>query len=209
MRLGKILAGFVALGIIGQLGHMAQQSYQGTASPEATAAAAQPEPEKTALTKAMQDAIAARHGGKLPPPTGPVSKQDAEIALKVAVDWTKEQSAQKTKLAMDAMKVKPEPSPGYGEIYVAKESITKMLRDPSSAVFDDVFFVNDRKSATGYYVPVVCGTVNGKNGFGGMTGRKHFVAAVSTIVTGLWMEGTTSPGAFASEWNRFCAGKHG
>jgi hypothetical protein len=34
-----------------------------------------------------------------------------------------------------------------------------LLRDPDSAVFSDVFFVNDRKSATGYYMPVVCGSV--------------------------------------------------
>ena len=64
------------------------------------------------------------------------------------------------------MKVKPPPSSGYAEIVLAKEAITKMMRDPDLAVFGDVFFVNDRKSATGYYVPVVCGTVNGKTASG-------------------------------------------
>jgi hypothetical protein len=213
MRLGKILAGFVVLGISGQVAHMAEQSYQGTAGAEAKAAVTQPNDEKAArkaaIFKVMADAVAARHGGVLPLPTEPMSEQDMGIALKAAADWTKKQATQKTKLAMDAMKVKPAPSEGYGEIALAKESISKMLRDPSSAVFSDVFFVNDRKSETGYYVPTVCGTVNGKNGFGGMTGPKHFVAGISDVVSGVWMEGTTSRNVFASEWNRFCAGKHG
>jgi hypothetical protein len=105
-------------------------------------------------------------------------------------------------------KVKPPPSSGYAEIALAKEAITKMMRDPDSAAFGDVFFVNDRKSATGYYVPVVSGTVNGKNGFGGMTGPMHFVAIISDIASGAWMEGTTPQNIFVPEWNRFCAGQH-
>ena len=83
------------------------------------------------------------------------------------------------------------------------------MRDPASAVFSDVFFVNDRQSENGYYVPVVCGTVNGKNGFGGMTGAKHFVAPMSDLVQGLWLEGTTAQNTVSTEWNRFCAGRHG
>jgi hypothetical protein len=161
--------------------------------------------DKAALIKVMNDAVAARHGGVLPKT---MSKEDAEVAAQAAIKWKAKQAAEKTKRQMEAMKVKPPPSNGYGEIYLAKEAITKMMRDPDSAVFSDVFFVNDRKSETGYYVPVVCGTVNARNGFGGMTGPKHFVAAMSDLVQGLWLEGTTAQNVVAAEWSRFCAGQH-
>jgi hypothetical protein len=146
----------------------------------------------------MKDAVAARHGGVLPKT---MSGQDTEVAAQAAI-------TEKRKLDLAAMKVKPPPSSGDAEIYLAKEAITKMMRDPDSAVFSDVFFVNDRKSASGYYVPVVCGTVNGRNGFGGMTGPKHFVAVMSDLVQGLWLESTTAQRVVVAEWNRFCAGSH-
>lgn len=165
----------------------------------------QADAEKAALIKVMKDVVAARHGGKLPKT---MSKEDTEIAAQAAAKWRAKQAAEKTKRELDAMKVKPAPSNGYAEIAYAKEAITRMMRDPDSAVFGDVFFVNDRKSATGYYVPVVCGTVNGKNGFGGMTGQEHFVVVVSDAIQGMWIEGTTTQNVFAAEWNRFCAGRH-
>lgn len=165
----------------------------------------QADADKAAVTKVMKDAVAARHGGKLP---ATMSAEDAEVAAQAAIKWKKKQAAEKAKRELDSMKIKPPPSNGNAEIYLAKEAIAKLMRDPSSAEFGDVFFVNDRKSATGYYVPVVCGTVNGKNGFGGMTGQKHFVAVMSDIMQGLWLEGTTAQNVFAPEWNRFCAGRH-
>jgi hypothetical protein len=153
---------------------------------------------KAALIKAMKAAVAARHGGVLPKT---MSKQDTEVAAQAAI-------TEKRKQDLAAMKVKPPPSSGDAEINLAKEAITKMMRDPDSVVFSEVFFASDRKSASGYYVPVVCGTVNGRNGFGGMTGPKHFVAVMSDVVQGLWLEGTTTQDVVAAEWNRFCAGSH-
>ncbi len=91
---------------------------------------------------------------------------------------------------------------------MAKDANTKMMREPDFASFGDVFYVNDRKSETGYYVPAACGTVNGRNGFGGMTGPKHLVAVMSDAAQGLWLEGTTSPAVLSAEWNRFCAGRY-
>ena len=166
---------------------------------------AQTDADKAALIKVMKDAVAARHGGVLPKT---MSEDDINVSAQAAMKWKAKQAAEKAKRELDAMKLKPPPSSGYGEIYVAKEAIAKMMRDPDSAVFGDVFFVNDRKSPTGYYVPVVCGSVNGKNGFGGMTGQKHFVAIMSDVASGVWMEGTTAQNVFAPEWNRYCAGQH-
>jgi hypothetical protein len=166
---------------------------------------AQTDADKAALIKVMKDAVAARHGGVLPKT---MSEEDTNVAAQAAMKWKAKQAAEKAKRELDAMRVKPPPSSGNAEIYLAKEAITKMMRDPDSAVFGDVFFVNDRKSPTGYYVPVVCGSVNGKNSFGGMTGQKHFVAIMSDAVSGVWMEGTTPQNVFAPEWNRYCAGQH-
>jgi hypothetical protein len=165
----------------------------------------QTDADKAALIKVIKDAVAARHGGVVPKT---MSEDDINISAQAAMNWKAKQAAQKAKRELDAMKVKPPPSSGYGEIAFAKEAITKIMRDPDSAVFGDVFFVNDRKTATGYYVPVVCGTVNGRNGFGGMTGQKHFVAVTSDVGSGVWMEGTTPQNVFAPEWNRYCAGQH-
>ncbi|MGH9676467.1 MAG: cell envelope integrity protein TolA [Candidatus Acidiferrum sp.] len=161
--------------------------------------------EKAALVKVMKDVVAARHDGVLPKT---MSEEDTKAAIQAASKLKAEQVRKKTKLDLEAMKTKPPPSSGYPEIYMAKEAIAKMMRDPDSTVFGDVFFVNDRKSSTGYYVPVVCGTVNSRNGFGGMTSEMHFVAAMSDTVQGLWLEGTTANNVITAEWNRFCAGRH-
>ena len=160
--------------------------------------------DKGALTKIMSDAVAAHHGGVLPKT---MSEQDINFALHAATKWTTTRATQTAKQDLEALKVKPAPSGGDAEISFARAAITRLLRDPESAVFGDVFFVNDRKTPTGYYVPIVCGTVNGKNGFGGMTGQMHFVALISDIATsGVWLEGTTPQNDFAPQWNRYCAG---
>jgi hypothetical protein len=161
--------------------------------------------EKAALIKAMKDAVAARHGGVLPKS---MTAEDAEIAAQAAIKWKKRQANEKAKQELAALKVKPPPASGDAEIYLAQEAIRKVMREPSSAVFEDVFFVDDRKSETGYYVPVVCGTVNGRDEFGGMTGPRHFVALMDKQAQGLWLEGSTPQNLLASEWNRFCAGSH-
>jgi hypothetical protein len=51
--------------------------------------------------------------------------------------------------------------------------------------------------------------IYGRNGFGGMTGQKHFVAIVSDVANGVWLEGTTPQNTLVAEWNRYCAGSHG
>jgi hypothetical protein len=142
--------------------------------------------DKAALIKAL-------------PKTG--TKEDMEAAAQAA---KKKQAAEKAKQELAAPKVKPPPASGDAEIYLAQEAIRKIMREPSSAVFEDVFFVDDRKSETGDYVPVVCGTVK----FGEMTGPHHFVALMDKQAQALWLEGSTPQNVLASEWNRFCAGSH-
>lgn len=51
----------------------------------------------------------------------------------------------------------------------AKQAIGKTLKDPYSAVYEDIYM---GKAAHGN--PVVCGTLNAKNAYGAYTGRKRF-----------------------------------
>jgi hypothetical protein len=59
----------------------------------------------------------------------------------------------------------------------AKRAVLRLLRDPESAQFRDVFV--KRTSTIG---TVACGEVNSKNGFGGYVGFKHFVSAGGSVV---------------------------
>jgi hypothetical protein len=160
------------------------------------------DPEKAELVKRMRDAVMARHHGVMPETS---SEADTKVMLDVSKKWLAEKNKQK----LDAMKIKPPPSNGYVEIEWAKEHIKPALRDPDSAVFGDTFFVNDRKSETGYYLPAVCGTVNARNGFGGMTGQKRFVYLIFPNESRLALEVSVPDATLVQFWNRFCAGSHG
>lgn len=59
----------------------------------------------------------------------------------------------------------------------AKDLVAGQLRDPSSAQFRDL-----RKTRQG----VVCGEVNGKNGYGGYAGFQRFIAKPDTGE--VWLE---------------------
>ena len=51
----------------------------------------------------------------------------------------------------------------------AQETIKSQLKDPYSAVFEGIYMGKTENGA-----PVVCGTVNAKNSYGGYIGRKNF-----------------------------------
>lgn len=55
---------------------------------------------------------------------------------------------------------------GYPQHWQARSDIANLLRDPESAKFRNVFSPESG---------VVCGEVNGKNGFGGYEGYKRFI----------------------------------
>lgn len=81
--------------------------------------------------------------------------------------------------------------------YRAKQAVLGMLREPESAKFGDVWVA---KSAR-----VVCGEVNARNGFGGMTGMQRFVIGPAI---GLHMEGQQDP-EFRTQWNGECVTQSG
>lgn len=74
-----------------------------------------------------------------------------------------------------------------------KDAIRSRLKDPSSAVFDKVFF-NDNG------IPTSCGEVNSKNSFGAYTGYQSYLYAGDTLAM-LEEEDKT---LFVKTWNELC-----
>jgi hypothetical protein len=76
----------------------------------------------------------------------------------------------------------------------SSEEAKEKLKDPDSAEFRDVRFYS------GAGVPVACGEVNAKNGFGGYNGFERFVALGPE---GAFLDSEVS-GGIAGVWGKFC-----
>jgi len=83
--------------------------------------------------------------------------------------------------------------PDWRRTAKAQSEVKSMLRDPASAEFGDM-----RVSAAGG-TPVVCGTVNSKNGFGGMGGSQRFISGAVTA-----LEEQMASGEMDAAWNKMC-----
>jgi hypothetical protein len=81
----------------------------------------------------------------------------------------------KVKAAQDARDVE------YAAARLGKAAVLQALRDPGSAQFGNIWSYESKKGAM-----VVCGSVNAKNGFGGLTGPKFFV--------GCWLQDRADAG---------------
>lgn len=79
------------------------------------------------------------------------------------------------------------------KIIIAQDRIREKLRDPDSAVFSDV-------RVSSRFEGVVCGRVNSRNGFGGMSGPQRFIT--SAAISGF--EEDFKPGEFNDTWNKMC-----
>ena len=80
-------------------------------------------------------------------------------------------------------------------IRVGKDSVRSKLKDGDSAKFKDVFFSQGKDG-----VPVSCGWVNSKNGFGAYGGYQRYIATNRAELT--FLEEQISD--FQVAWNRFC-----
>jgi len=122
--------------------------------------------------------------GKPETKTAPSSSQTNEVPSKAG-----EESSASSESSPYADETKQ-----YAWISVGEEQIKKLLKDPDSATFQDVHFYS------GGGVPVTCGEVNAKNGFGGYTGYERFVAAGTLIAaTESMVEGGIGP-----VWDKYC-----
>jgi hypothetical protein len=79
----------------------------------------------------------------------------------------------------------------------AKTAITSILKDPDSARYQDVL-AHALPGTSGGNAYVFCGLVNSKNGFGGYTGFKRFVACPGVAVT-------EEADGFEPVWKKFCS----
>lgn len=168
-------------------------------------ASASPETTKAAIKKAMEVAVAARHGGVLPKT---MSDEDLKVATAAGVRATEQQSKASAAEKLKAMKTRPDPKDVTYSPAVVEMAVKQQLRDPDSAVFGSMNIYSDRK-LNGYYTPAVCGSVNSKNGFGGYAGEKAFVFIVP--LTAVMIEGSTDrkqAELFVKTYNELCAGKH-
>lgn len=84
------------------------------------------------------------------------------------------------------------PSDAQYEV-LAYDNVKARLRDPDSATFSEVRV--SRKAG----VPAVCGYVNSKNGFGGMSGNQRFISGGATA-----LESDMEPEEFAKSWAQIC-----
>jgi hypothetical protein len=82
----------------------------------------------------------------------------------------------------------------YAWITSSEESVKQKLKDPDSAQFKDVRFYS------GSGIPVTCGQVNAKNGFGGYTGFERFVAVGPKAA---YLDSEVVEG-IGEVWNKFC-----
>lgn len=77
----------------------------------------------------------------------------------------------------------------------AEDLIRAKLRDPDSAEFGEIRV--SRKSGS----PIACGTVNSRNGFGGMSGAQRFISNGASLA---FLEEEMEGGAMDEVWSRFC-----
>lgn len=89
-----------------------------------------------------------------------------------------------------------EQRPSDLDIQVAAEAwVRNKLKDPDSAKFSNVRI--SRKSGH----PVACGSVNSRNGFGGMSGAQRFISGGSSAT---FLEEEMADGDMEQVWARFC-----
>lgn len=60
------------------------------------------------------------------------------------------------------------------DIVKAKNAVSRSLKDPESAKFENLYKTTDG------LMPIVCGEVNSRNGYGGYAGRTPFVYVASS-----------------------------
>ena len=78
---------------------------------------------------------------------------------------------------------------------VAGELIKPRLKDPSSAEFSNITF----KQSTAERSMIICGYVNSKNAFGGMTGPQRFVTGGTVAI-----EDEIGAANMDTLWNLYC-----
>lgn len=187
------------------VGAVSDQRKTLTQAPTQQQTATNADTSKAAIKKAMEAAVAARHGGVLPKT---MSDEDLKVAMEAGAKATEQQGKASAAEKLKAMKTRPDPKDVTYSPLLVEMAVKQQLRDPDSAVFGRMNIYSDRK-LNDYYTPAVCGRVNAKNGFGGYTGEKAFVFIVP--LTAVMIEGSLDQKRaelFVKTYNQLCAGTH-
>jgi len=93
---------------------------------------------------------------------------------------------------------KPKEAPAelsdFSRVLTAQREVGRLLKDPESARFGDTYV--SRRGG----VPVVCGTVNARNSFGGMSGSQRFISNAGMSA----LEEQVEDGGFNDVWRKMC-----
>ncbi|SHG73280.1 hypothetical protein SAMN05444169_3869 [Bradyrhizobium erythrophlei] len=157
------------------------------------------------IKKTMEAGVAAKHGGELPKTMSP---DDLKIAMAVGAKAADQQGKSSAAEKLKSMKTRPDPADVKYSPDVVQMAVKQQLRDPDSATFGPMSLYSDRKM-NDYYTPVVCGTINSKNDFGGYSGNKAFVFLIP--LTAVMIEGSPNQQQaqlFVKTYNQLCAGAH-
>lgn len=82
------------------------------------------------------------------------------------------------------------------QIMAAQDRVQAELRDPGSAEFLNVSIPHEG-------ISTVCGNVNARNGFGGMSGAQRFIVTPGTVFLEERQEAVI-PGQFDGFWQQMC-----
>ena len=97
----------------------------------------------------------------------------------------------------------------------AEDAVRYLLRDPDSASFRDVAIRENPRAQDSQYIEFhVCGSVNSRNGYGGMAGFTNFVYSAvyslhinEIIVPSITLNEGEDRRRFEEHWQRSCAGQ--
>ncbi len=84
----------------------------------------------------------------------------------------------------------------YMALAIAEELVKPKLKDPESAIFSSITY----KDETADRPIIVCGLVNSRNSFGGMTGNQRFILGGAIMIE---EEFTTEQ--MNTAWQTFCS----
>lgn len=77
-----------------------------------------------------------------------------------------------------------DPDNTYSAIYDGQKNLESTLKDPDSVEYGDVWAARMKTASDPVGLLVACGYFNARNGFGGMTGNKRFMAgAAGPVIT--------------------------
>lgn len=107
--------------------------------------------------------------------------------------WPSNGGSDDAKVAVDAGAMTAEKEYTYKE--TAMQVISERLRDPESAVFSNMTVYPETEDRA----TIICGNVNSRNGFGGMTGPQRFIAGGTVM-----LEEQFTKAQMSNAWTKFC-----